>query len=136
MKYSNMKQEKSCGAIVELDEKILIIQQKKSGTFGFPKGHMLPGETETETAIREVKEETNIDIEIFKDKRYSLSYIQNGNINKEVVYFLAVPKKDFKLSQQEAEISNIFWIDKEKVSDTLTYENLKNIWSQASKDLN
>lgn len=136
MKYSNMKQEKSCGAIVELDEKILIIQQKKSGTFGFPKGHMLPGETETETAIREVKEETNIDIEVFKDKRYSLSYIQNGNINKEVVYFLAVPKKDFKLSKQEAEISNIFWIDKEKVSDTLTYENLKNIWNQAYKDLN
>lgn len=130
-----MKNEKSCGAIVELNGKILLIQQKKSGNYGFPKGHILPGENEIEASIREVKEETNVDIEINSKKRYSLSYIQNENINKEVVYFLARPKENFKISKQESEISNVFWVDKEKVRETLTYENLRQIWDKAFNDL-
>lgn len=130
-----MKNEKSCGAIVELNGKILLIQQKKSGNYGFPKGHILPGESEIEASIREVKEETNVDIEINSKKRYSLSYIQNENINKEVVYFLARPKENFKISKQESEISNVFWVDKEKVRETLTYENLRQIWDKAFNDL-
>lgn len=130
-----MNNEKSCGAIVELNGKILLVQQKKSGNYGFPKGHILPKESEIEASIREVKEETNIDIEINSKKRYSLSYIQNENINKEVVYFLAKPKQYFKINKQESEISNVFWVDKEKVRETLTYENLRQIWDQASKDL-
>ena len=130
-----MKNEKSCGAIVESNGKILIVQQKKSGNYGFPKGHILPGETEEEAAIREVKEETNIDIEINKKNRYSLSYIQNNDINKEVVYFIGTPKKDIKEKKQEKEISNILWIDIDKVRDTLTYDNLKEIWDQVIKDI-
>lgn len=130
-----MKNEKSCGGIVELNGKILLVQQKKSGNYGFPKGHILPEESEVDAAIREVKEETNIDIEIDSKKRYSLSYIQNENINKEVVYFLAKPRDNFVINKQESEISNVFWIDKEKVRETLTYENLRQIWDQAIRDL-
>lgn len=130
-----MKNEKSCGAIIELNGKILLVQQKKSGNYGFPKGHILPNESEIEAAIREVKEETNVDIEINSEKRYSLSYIQNENINKEVVYFLARPKKTFEIINQEKEVSRVFWVDKEKVRETLTYENLRQVWDQVINDL-
>lgn len=129
-----MINEKSCGAIVELDGKVLLVRQKKSGNIGFPKGHILPGESEIETAIRETKEETNVDIEICNKKRYSLSYIQNKNINKEVVYFLAKPKGDFKISIQENEIQDTFWVDKEKVREILTYENLRQLWDIVLND--
>ena len=125
-----MINEKSCGAIVELDGKVLLVRQKKSGNIGFPKGHILPDESELEASIRETKEETNIDIEICNRRRYSLSYIQNNNINKEVVYFLAKPKGDFKISRQESEIQDVFWVDKEKVRETLTYENLRQLWDK------
>lgn len=125
-----MINEKSCGAIVELDGKVLLVRQKKSGNIGFPKGHILPDESEFEASIRETKEETNIDIEICNKRRYSLSYIQNNNINKEVVYFLAKPKEDFKISRQESEIQDVFWVDKEKVRETLTYENLRQLWDK------
>lgn len=130
-----MKYEKSCGAIIELNGKVLLIQQKKSGTYGFPKGHILPNEDEVTASTREVKEETNIDIEIDSKKRYSLCYVQNENINKEVVYFLAKPKKSFEIILQEKEISNAIWVDKDKVRETLTYENLREIWDQALNDL-
>ena len=125
-----MINEKSCGAIVELDGKVLLVRQKKSGNIGFPKGHILPDESELEASIRETKEETNIDIEICNRRRYSLSYIQNNNINKEVVYFLAKPKGDFKIRRQESEIQDVFWVDKEKVRETLTYENLRQLWDK------
>lgn len=82
-----MKNEKSCGAIIELNGKSLLVQQKKSGNYDFPKGHILPNESETDAAIREVKEETNVDIKIDSEKRYSLSYVQNGNINKKLYIF-------------------------------------------------
>lgn len=129
-----MKNEKSCGAIVEFNGKILLVEQKKSGNIGFPKGHILPNESEIEASIRETKEETNVDIEIDTDKRYSLSYIQNGNINKEVVYFLAKPKGDFEIIKQEGEIAYAFWLDKGKVRETLTYENLRQVWDQVLND--
>ena len=50
--------EKSCGCIIIENKKVLLVQQKK-GRWGFPKGHVENNETEKETALREVKEETN-----------------------------------------------------------------------------
>lgn len=130
-----MKNEKSCGAIVVMDGKILLVQQKKSGNYGFPKGHILPEESEIQAAIREVKEETNVDIVIEDTNRFSLSYIQNGDINKEVVYFIAKPKETVNIKKQDDEISNVFWIEKEKVRETLTYENLREIWDKVINNI-
>lgn len=130
-----MKNEKSCGAFVIDGNKVLVIQQKKSGNFGFPKGHVNENETEKQTAIREVKEETGIDIEITLNKRYSISYIQNENINKEVVYYLAkLVNKDFQ-ANQEREISNIIWVDIEDVENVLSFDNIKELWLKAKNDL-
>lgn len=130
-----MKQEKSCGAIVELNGKILLVQQKKSGNYGFPKGHILPNESEEDAAIREVKEETNVDITVDSNKRYSLSYVQNENINKEVVYFIGIPDSKFELKKQDEEIENVFWVEKDKVRETLTYDNLKEVWDKVINDI-
>jgi len=60
-KMDNMKKEKSCGCVVIKDRKILVIYQI-DGFWGFPKGHVEKNETELQTAIREIKEETNLDV--------------------------------------------------------------------------
>ena len=68
-----MEQEKSCGAIViNKNNKILLVHHN-AGHWDFPKGHIENGETEEQTAIREVKEETNIDIIINNKYRYTTS---------------------------------------------------------------
>ena len=58
--------EKSCGAIVYRkhhgNTEILLIKHINSGHWSFPKGHMEQGESETETALREIKEETGLDV--------------------------------------------------------------------------
>ena len=68
---NNLEKEKSCGCIIIENGKVLLIQQTK-GHWGFPKGHVEAFETESETAIREVKEETNLDVKIDENKRYTM----------------------------------------------------------------
>ena len=125
--------EKSCGTIIIDNNKVLIIKQKQ-GFYGFTKGHMEENETEIETAIRETKEETNLDVLIYETKRYSVNYKVNNKINKEVIYYLAKPiTKNIK--KQESEINEILWVDIDKVIDILTYNNIKNMWKKVLKDI-
>lgn len=60
-----MKKEKSAGAVIINDKKVLLLHYS-SGHWDFPKGHIEKGETELETAKREVKEETGLDIKDFE----------------------------------------------------------------------
>ena len=128
-----MKKEKACGTIIIDDDKVLIIKQKQV-FYGFPKGHMEKNETEIETAIRETKEETNLDVLIDESKRYSLNYVIDNNIDKEVVYYLAKPiTKNVK--KQDSEISKILWVDIDKVINILTYDNMKDMYKKVLKDI-
>jgi 8-oxo-dGTP diphosphatase len=45
-------------------DKVLLIDHVKSGYWLFPGGHVCPGETLAEAAVREVHEETGIDVQI------------------------------------------------------------------------
>ena len=86
---NNLKKEKACGCIIIDNGKVLLVEQN-SGFWGFPKGHVEDGETEVETAIREVKEETNIDVLIpNENQRYVQEYIVKEEIFKQVVLFMA-----------------------------------------------
>ncbi|SFG09434.1 ADP-ribose pyrophosphatase YjhB, NUDIX family [Desulfotomaculum arcticum] len=55
-------------AMIVLDKENRVLLQKRSdvGLWGIPSGHVEPGETVAEAAIREVKEEANLDIRIIK----------------------------------------------------------------------
>jgi len=60
---SAQKREKSCGAIVyrrESGNVLYLIIQQKSRHWSFPKGHVERGESEKETALREIREETGL----------------------------------------------------------------------------
>lgn len=125
--------EKSCGAIVIYQGKVLLIESKE-GIIGFPKGHVEYSETEEKTAIREVKEETNIDIVITSTKKYIFSYLVKGIIPKDVIYFLAKPIS-YDLTPQIQEINKVFWVDIDEVYNTLNYEDVKEFWQKVKKDI-
>lgn len=129
-----MTHEKSCGVILVHDDKVLLVEQL-SGSVGFPKGHMEDGETEVETAIRETKEETNLDVSIDFNKRFLISYIQKETILKEVVYFLATTQTPSDLQAQSKELKKAFWVEIDKVEETLTFDNLKGFWRDVLKEI-
>ncbi|MCI7351988.1 MAG: NUDIX domain-containing protein [Ruminococcus sp.] len=126
--------EKSCGAIVYRRHhgnlEILLIKHVNSGHWSFPKGHVEEGETEVETALREVKEETGIDIIIDPTFRETVTYFPRKDTQKVVVYFIA-KAKNFEYVPQEEEIAQIKWVDICHATSVLTYENDKTIVNKA-----
>ena len=128
-----MKKEKSCGCIIFDNNKVLIIKQTK-GHWGFPKGHIEENETEEETAVREVKEETGIDVEILSGQRYSEEYITDKGNQKEVVYFIA-KKIDGKEKPQDGEVTEIEWLNFEEAIEKITYNNTKKLFKNILKKL-
>ncbi len=131
---NNIKKEKSCGCIIIEKDKVLLIQQTK-GHWGFPKGHVEVGETEIETAIREVKEETNLDVEINKNKRYTMEYITDKGTLKQVVLFIA-KKINGNEKYQESEIQSMKWMTFEDAIKTITYDNTRELFSKILKEEN
>jgi 8-oxo-dGTP pyrophosphatase MutT (NUDIX family) len=82
--------EHSCGAVVFTEQdgarRYVLV---KASYVGLPKGHMEPGETEQETALREIWEETCVHCKILPGFRRVVTYpLPNGN-RKRVSYFLA-----------------------------------------------
>lgn len=128
-----MRYEKSCGSIIFKDDKALVIEQK-AGFYGFPKGHMEENETEEMTAIREIKEETNLDIKIDKKLRFEISYIVKNDIKKDVVYFVGYPLND-ELKIQNEELKSARWIPLNEVKDILTFDNLKELWCKVLEEI-
>ncbi|BAP39655.1 bis(5'-nucleosyl)-tetraphosphatase [Metamycoplasma canadense] len=107
-----MKYEKSCGAIVlkNIESKLyVLLVQQTAGHWTFPKGHVEKNETEIETALREVKEETNVDIEILEGFREKNVYSPFFNISKEVIFFLGKPI-NFDLKNRPGEIDVVEWV--------------------------
>lgn len=128
-----MKQEKSCGAIVIDNEKVLVVKHN-AGHVSFPKGHMEKGETEKETAIREVKEETGIDIEVDTNYRYTISYSPKEGVMKDVVFFLGKATGG-ELKPQEKEVSEVKFIPFNEVESSLTHDDIKELFRQVLKDI-
>lgn len=129
-----LKKEKSCGCIIIENDKILLIYEKNAQYWGFPKGHMENSENEIETAMREMKEEVGLEVEIHKEKRYVLNYVIDNEIDKTTVLYLATPKNK-ELVMQESEIEKVRWCNFSEALNLLTYNNLKEILKRVLKDI-
>ncbi len=124
-----MEFEKSCGAVIYKrtnDEPLFLLVHMNVGHWSFPKGHVEQGESEAMTAIREIKEETNIDVKLLKGFRKTTEYSPKPNVIKEVVYFIGSPETDV-ISCQEAEVKEVSWVPFETAKELLTYQNDRNI---------
>lgn len=134
-----MNYEKSCGAVLFNDEdgkiKYLIVRSK-DGNYGFPKGHMEKGETEKETAIREIYEELKIRptiIDGFKEEtEYQLT--DKKDTIKKVTFFLAKYSNQ-KIIRKEDELTEASLYTYEEALNLLQFENLKHILEKANKTI-
>ena len=131
---NTINKEKSCGAIVYRkyhgNTEILLIKHIKSGYWSFPKGHMEAGETEVETAQREILEETSIEVFIDDGFRETVTFSPRRDTFKEVVYFVA-KAKNYNFEPQQDEIAEIKWIEIGQAQSFLTFDNDKMIVNKA-----
>ncbi len=135
-----MKEEKSCGAVVFTKEngKIeYLLIEGLGGTFGFPKGHVERGETELETAQREIYEETGLSVDFVGDFRMADKYIihkGNGKALKTVVYFLAYFDGQ-NIVRQESEVKSTFLLEYDEAMKRIQFESLRHILTEANNFL-
>jgi len=131
-----MKIEKSCGAVVltHVGEEIrYVIIRSKEGYYGFPKGHTEPGESEEETALREIREETGLSVRLLGGFRTTASHpFRRGDeeIMKHIVYFLG-EYGDQTPAAQESELMSIDLMDYDSAMAVFQFEESRRILREA-----
>lgn len=131
-----MIREKSCGAVVfikkEEQTKYLLLNYA-ARHWDFVKGNVEPNETEKETVLRELKEETGITdatfIESFKETIAYFYRRQGLTVHKEVVFFI------IETHTEKVELSfehiGYIWLDYKQAMEKLTFKNAKDVLQKA-----
>ena len=131
-----MPKEKSVGCVLfrfENNEPKFLLLHYKAGHWGFPKGHVEAGETEKETLLRELREETSLtDVQIVPGFKQQTSYFfkgRDGTTFKEVVFYLLESNTGrVRLSHEH---TGFQWLPFEKAVKKLSFKNTKNVLSRA-----
>jgi len=105
-------------------------------TWTLPKGTPNPGETREETAVREVREETGLDVRI-TGPLDSIEYwfVQRGlRIHKTVHYFL-MEATGGDLDRHDHEFESVRWLSFDDALRTLTFETERELVARAASGL-
>lgn len=127
--------EKSCGAVMYTNTdggRKFILITNISGHIGFPKGHIELGESEKQTALREVYEETGVKTHIIDGFRESYNYLINGFIRKKAIYFLA-PFEVGDIKMNIMEISEYRLVTFEEALSILNFKHDRDILTKANE---
>jgi len=131
--------EKSCGGVIfrENDgttEYLVIFNRKGNapGHWGFAKGHMEDGETEKQTAEREISEETGLAVEFVGKFKAHSRYSPKVGVIKDVIYFLA-RSNDGEVKIQQSEVADYAWLDFESAYKKLSNAGDKSILYRADE---
>ncbi len=131
--------EKSCGGVVftrKNGEILYVVIRSTGGDYGFPKGHMEPGEDEHTTALREIREEVGLDVSFQNGFREENVYPlpNKPGVTKQVIFFLAEFSGQV-LRHQPEELTGVYLMPYEEALRVLTFAASKEILIKADKFL-
>ncbi len=128
--------EQSVGAVIKYGPSVeniesceFLLLRNRRGFWGFPQGHREKGETEIQTLVREVKEETGImdlDIQSYIGKiTYSFFKGDGTRSSKEVRFYYATTlTRDIKISEEHEDFR---WIPLKDAFLMLNHVKLRQI---------
>ncbi len=134
---NTVKHEKSCGAVIFKQEnhKILYLTveyKKEKGYWGLVKGHVEAGETELETAKREIYEEVGLkNLTFLPNFRAEINYPPKPGVEKLVVFFLAEAHND-NVQYLWGEHVAHQWLAYDEVLRQLTYDTDRSVIRKAA----
>lgn len=130
-----MIHEHSAGSIIYKKEgemlKYLLVQSVVHHTWGFPKGHLAPGETEKEAAQREVAEEVGLHPKFDFNFRRETTYETEEHTIKTVGFFVSEYVAGQEVVDQKEEILNSMWATLAEAEKCLTRPGLYDILREA-----
>jgi 8-oxo-(d)GTP phosphatase len=115
----------AAGAVVSRKgPEVLLVHRPKYDDWSFPKGKLDPGEHQTTAAVREVAEETGLDIRLGPPLTPQRYVVGNGRrVDKRVYYWAGrvVSGDDVSTYQPNEEIDEVAWVGMDKAAKRLTY---------------
>jgi ADP-ribose pyrophosphatase YjhB (NUDIX family) len=118
------------GIVVNDDGAILLIRRTDNGNLALPGGGMDLGESITHAAVREVKEETGLDVEItglvgiYTNPHHLIEYTSDGEVRQEFsVVFTAKPTGGAPTTSSEA--SEVIWADPTDVAGIQMHPSMR-----------
>ncbi len=121
--------ERSCGVIpyriTAAGIEYLVLLQRGSHTWSFPKGHMEPFESELQTATRELREETQQSCLLIPGFRETLTYSMGHRRKKTIVLFLG--RFDRAPQPQRTEILQFRFLPREEAIELLRHSPYRRI---------
>jgi bis(5'-nucleosidyl)-tetraphosphatase len=130
-------EERSAGAVIlrKAGNSRLYLLLQNAGRWDFPKGGVEKGESEIQTVVREVEEETGLkDVKVVPGFRKVIEYFyrrEGKNIHKQVVYFLGVTNEEkVKISFEH---QGFGWFPYREALERASYDNSKITLTEAEK---
>lgn len=137
-----MALEQSIGAVIKYQNSLddgesseFLLLRNRRGFWGFPQGHKEKGESEIQTLIREVREETGIkalDIHSYIGK-INYSYFKGDGMKSEkevTFYFATTLTREVKISEEHADFR---WVTLAEALSMLDHAKLKLILSKGHR---
>ena len=104
---------------------VLLVHRPKYDDWSFPKGKLDPGEHVTAAAVREVAEETGLDIRLGPPLSTQRYWVDNGERRIKRVYYWVgrvVGNDDVSTYRVNNEIDEVAWVPAEKLRERLDYD--------------
>jgi len=115
----------SCGGVVLDGRKVLLVQVKNmkgKKIWTFPKGHIEPGETPRQAALREVEEETGYKAAIVRPIiRVRYAFTLQGNYIKKTVQWYLMKRLGRIGKPDTSEILDVRWLSVGKAKEMVLY---------------
>jgi mutator protein MutT len=112
------------GVICDEDGRVAIVYRPKYDDWTFPKGKLEPGESEEQAAVREVHEETGLDVDVGRELGF-VEYTDPKGRPKTVHYWVMnVSGGDFTPNR---EVSELRWLPLDEAPAQLSYDRDREI---------
>jgi bis(5'-nucleosidyl)-tetraphosphatase len=112
---------------------LLVRHSKKSGGhWGFAKGHSEKGESERQTAVREIYEETGLKVKFINRFKEAIKYFDPIRKENKIVTIFLCKTNGSKVNPITKDVDDHVWLDFDKAYKKITYETTKNILKKAN----